>query len=459
MSAPPDPARVRRLNDRPEPSRARYVLYWMQQAQRAECNPALEFAVREARARRLPVVVGFGLTDAFPEANLRHYTFLLEGLAETRAALARRGIAFVLRRGAPDEVALALSRDAAFVVADRGYLRVQREWRDRAAQTLSVPLIRIEGEAVVPVNTASDHAEFAARTLRPKIQRLLEAHLQATRPEPPPPSADGLDLEGETWSQPGDLLARLRLDRSVGPAPALRGGTSEARRRLRRFVEHLLPDYAELRNDPSLDRGSQMSAYLHFGQISPLEIARAVLDSPAPRAAQDAFLEELIVRRELSLNYCEFQPAYDRFEALPAWARKTLAAHAADRRDYTYSPADWDAARTHDPYWNAAQREMVLTGRMHNYLRMYWGKKILEWSATPEEAFRTALHLNNRYALDGRDPNSFAGVAWCFGLHDRPWLERPVFGQVRYMNAAGLDRKFDMPSYLARVNALEPSAP
>jgi deoxyribodipyrimidine photo-lyase len=205
-----------------------------------------------------------------------------------------------------------------------------------------------------------------------------------------------------------------------------------------------------------VERGSGLSPYLHFGQIGPLEVALTVREAPGiPEKAKEAFLEEMIVRRELSANFVFYNPRYDTYEgALPAWSRATLEKHRHDPRPYLYGLQELENAATHDLYWNAAQEEMVKTGRMHNYMRMYWGKKIIEWSASPEEAWDTALYLNNRYELDGRDPNAFAGIAWCFGKHDRPWAEHPVFGQVRFMNQKGLDRKFRMKAYLSRVASL-----
>jgi deoxyribodipyrimidine photo-lyase len=231
------------------------------------------------------------------------------------------------------------------------------------------------------------------------------------------------------------------------------GGHTAARRLLDDFVTQLLPGYAVRRNEPALNAVSRMSPYLHFGNISPLEIALAVQEA-GPTPDTEAYLEELIVRRELSMNFVAHNDAYDRFEGLPAWAIKTLREHAADPRPHLYSPHDLREAATSDPCWNAAQLEMVHAGKMHNYMRMYWGKKILEWTARPEDAFAIALELNNTYELDGRDANSFAGVAWCFGKHDRPWTRRPVFGTVRYMNDAGLRRKFDMNAYIRRIEAL-----
>jgi deoxyribodipyrimidine photo-lyase len=234
-----------------------------------------------------------------------------------------------------------------------------------------------------------------------------------------------------------------------------RGGTGQARRRLRVFIAARLGGYAEQRGEPAAFQCSLLSPYLHFGQISPVEIALAVRGADRGTPADSrAYLEELIVRRELAANFVHYQPRYDDYASIPAWAWATLEAHRADRREHLYTRAQLEAARTHDPYWNAAMREMRVTGFMHNYMRMYWAKKILEWSAEPEAAFRTILHLNNKYFLDGRDPSSYANVAWIFGVHDRPWPERPVFGKVRSMTAQGLERKFDMAAYLRAVEDL-----
>jgi deoxyribodipyrimidine photo-lyase len=303
---------------------------------------------------------------------------------------------------------------------------------------------------------ASPKEEYSAATLRPKIYRHLERFLVPLRETPLEKDSLGLRFDSLALDNPDEVLAGLALSPGPAPSPLLRGGGSGARRRLREFVRTGLPRYALDRNDPALDATSHLSPYLHFGQLSPLTVALAV--RRAPRAGQAAFLEELIVRRELAFNFVVYNRAYDRFGGLPAWSRQTLLERAGDPREHLYTPAELGAARTHDPYWNAAQTEMVVTGRMHGYMRMYWGKKILEWSASPERAYRTALALNDRYELDGRDPNGFAGVAWCFGKHDRPWGRRPVFGTVRAMTAAGLRRKFDADAYVRRVEALAAAA-
>ena len=446
--------RIRSLNNQPIMADRPYVLYWMQSAQRAACNHALEYALRQANLLRKPLLVYFGVTENFPEANERHYRFMLEGLKETHADLARRGIRLLVLRASPEAGALALSRSAAMAVTDQGYLRVERAWRDTLAGRADCRVVQVETNVIVPVETASGKEEYAAATLRPKICRLIGLF-----DDPPeeqevllPSLALSLPFEALDLTDIDAALGLLNIDRSLRPA-GMRGGASEGKRLLDTFIRDKLPRYAGQANDPGEDLSSGLSPYLHFGQISPLEVMAALRDESGEN--RDAFVEELTVRRELSMNFTQYNPGYDTYESLPAWARATLEKHGEDTRPYLYTREELDGARTHDPYWNAAQREMVLTGRMHGYMRMYWGKKLLEWGRTPREAFYTALSLNNRYCLDGRDPNSFAGIAWCFGKHDRPWGERNIFGNVRYMNAKGLERKFDMRRYLERIEGLE----
>jgi deoxyribodipyrimidine photo-lyase len=256
------------------------------------------------------------------------------------------------------------------------------------------------------------------------------------------------------------VISRMDIDRGVpAVSPWFKGGTREAKKRLRRFLRRDLAHYDANSNQPQTDRISHLSPYLHFGQISPVYIASQVKASGQGLGIdRAAFLEQLIVRRELALNFVHYTDDYDRYTCLPQWARKTLADHARDRRPALYDRPALEAAQTHDPYWNAAMLEMKHTGFMHNYMRMYWGKKILEWTQEPEEAFNTTLALNNKYFLDGRDPNSYAGVAWIFGLHDRPWPQRPIFGKVRYMAASGLERKCDIRAYVQKVIRRIPKA-
>jgi len=450
------PERVKALNRRP-PAGGGYVLYWMQASQRATQNHALEYAIDLANERSLPVVTIFYLMDDYPEATQRHYAFMLEGLGKTASVLRDRGIGTAVLRGSPVDIVPRLAGQASLVVTDRGYLRHQRRWREEVAERVDCPMLEVESDAVVPVEAASTKAEYAAATLRPKLGRLLLRYLVPVAERAPKMPLLQLAVDSQRLDTQADidsLLAALPADRAVRPVTAFHGGATEAMRRLSIFLETKLEGYAAHRSDPSQDWSSHLSPYLHFGQISPLAVALAANRRSGPDA--DAFMDELIVRRELSLNFVSYNTRYDSLHALPEWARRTLRDHEADARPYTYDQETLEDGRTHDAYWNAAQREMLKTGSMHNYMRMYWGKKLLEWSRSPAEAFATALRLNNRWQLDGRDPNSYAGVAWCFGMHDRPWAERPVFGKVRYMNAAGLERKFDMRPYVAQHGRMMP---
>ena len=451
--------RTRALNDA-EIRRGNYVLYWMQASQRAVDNPALDVAVELANSLSLPVLCVFGLAASYPEANLRHYAFMLEGLRETKESLENRGIQLAIVIGMPDEVALSLADEAALLVCDRGYLRHQKIWRRTVSERSRCKVLEVEGDVVVPVDAATRKREWSAATLRPKVQRLLDAFLQTHRSPHPKKDSLCISVPQSISSLGSELLAQLPVDSRV---PAVRsssgaiGGTRQALSVLRAFVSEKLPYYGDERHDPTLGTPSGLSPYLHFGQISPVRIAREVPDARyAPEGARAAFLEQLIVRRELAMNFVEYTPDYDRWSCLPAWARATLGAHAHDPRPFHYTPTQLESAATHDPFWNAAMKQMKFTGRLHGYMRMYWGKKILEWSASPQSGFREALRLNNRWFLDGRDSCSFAGVAWCFGLHDRPWGERPIFGNVRFMNESGLKRNFDMASYLRFVEKEEP---
>ena len=453
--SPIDPARIQPLNEGSPRADGEYVLYWMEQSRRADDNPALEHAIARANDAATPVLVVFGLTADVPSANPRHLTFMLEGLRETKAALVDRGIRLAVQQGPPPEVALSWAEDAVEVVTDRGYLRHQKRWRRRVADEASCRVTQVEGDVVVPVETASDKAEYAARTLRPKIHEHLDRFLE--RPDRVALDRPSLEPDGPTGLPLDDirgLTDRLDLDESVPPVSSLhRGGASEAQAVLEGFRAEHLDGYDENRNQVQSQAVSHMSKYLHFGQISPVALAHRIQDTPAPDDDVDAYLEELIVRRELAVNHVHFRPdTYDRYECLPEWARKSLAEHADDERSHTYSEAELDGGETHDPYWNAAMKEMRATGYMHNYMRMYWGKKILEWSPDPRTAFERTLRLNNRYFLDGRDPNSFANVAWIFGLHDRGWKERPVYGKVRYMSRGGLERKADPEAYVEKVD-------
>jgi len=431
----------------------KYVLYWMQSAQRTEYNHALEYAIRTANKLKKSVLVFFGITESWPDANQRHYYFMLEGLKEVREALKAKGIQMVILRESPDSGATKLAKDASLVVVDAGQLRIQKKWRASAAEQIDCPLFEVETNLIVPVQEASSKENFSAGTFRPRITKKLDYYLVPLKQSKPKFDSLGLKFRTFDIDDIDKALSKLDIDKSVSIVDSFHGGTKEAKRRLSYFLKNKLNRFADLRNNPTLEYVSNMSPYLHFGQISPLYIALKV--SKTPGAGKETYLEELIVRRELSHNFVFYNDRYDKFACLEPWSKRTLNFHRTDKRDYVYSLGQFEKAKTHDPYWNAAQKEMVLTGKMHGYMRMYWGKKILEWSRNPQTGFKIALQLNNKYELDGRDANAFAGVAWCFGKHDRAWGERPVFGKIRYMNAAGLKRKFDADAYVKKIEALE----
>ena len=448
--------RVQVRRDGPPDPAGRAVVYWMQRAQRAEDNPALDVAIEAANALDLPVVVFLGVAPLHPLANLRHYHFLCAALPDLAARLAARRVGFVLR-AYPDHGLLRLCADvgAALVVGDENPLREAERLRRVAAELLRVPLVTVDADVVVPVQLLQKE-QYAARTIRPRIHKLLAEFLVAgaepvaRRAFAPPPGLQSLP--------PGaDLLANLPgtlggvIDRSVAPIADLPSGPGAAARALGRFLAGALAGYPERRNHPEDAGTSQLSPYLHFGHIGPVKVARAVEESGAPAEARAAFLEQLVVRRELAVNFCHFNPRYDTLAGCEPWARATLRAHAADPRPYLVEPDRIEAGDSPDPLWNAAQRQMLHSGWMHNYLRMYWAKKILEWTPSPEEAFALAVRLNDRHELDGRDPNGYTGIAWAIGgKHDRPWFTRSVFGTIRYMSLGSTSKKFDSRAYIAR---------
>jgi deoxyribodipyrimidine photo-lyase len=450
-----DPRVTVRRGGPPDPA-GQCVVYWMQRAQRAVDNPALETAAAVANELGMPLVVFFRLVPGVRGANLRHYQFLVEGLPEVAEELARRRIGFVLRCGREERVASFCAEvRAALVVSDEDPLRDAEAGRRRFAHEVSVPFWTVDADLIVP-SRLLEREQYAARTIRPRIHRQLERFLVSVRtlelrvpwcPERPPASR----------APTRELLAEIPLDRTVSPVAGFRGGTGAALERLKLFANRRLASYADDRNHPELDGTSQLSPYMHFGQISIHRVALTVRDSAVSSRQRDAFLEELIVRRELAVNFVRYNPRYDRLASAEPWALKTLREHAGDERRYRYGERELENAETHDPLWNAAQKQMVLTGWMHGYVRMYWAKKILEWSPSAEEAYDVAVRLNDRYELDGRDPNGYTGIAWAIGgKHDRAWgPERPVYGKIRYMSFDSTSRKFDSRRYMETIGRLE----
>ncbi|MFA5109851.1 MAG: deoxyribodipyrimidine photo-lyase [Desulfobaccales bacterium] len=439
-------ARIRPLNRAPIGPGA--VVYWMSRDQRVRDNWALLYAQELALARQRPLGVVFCLAPAFLGATWRQYGFMLKGLQEVAEDLAALNIPLILLTGDPAQALprfVAASRVGA-VVSDFSPLRLVRGWRTAVAERLGVSLSEVDAHNLVPCWVASPKAEYGAYTLRPKLKRLLPEFLE----EFPPPVRHPVGWQGGrpeiAWEKLRDTLA---IDFSVPEVNWLRPGERQARARLDEFLEHRLPFYEERRNNPTHEGQSDLSPYLHFGQLSAQRVALEVESRHGHDAAREGFLEELIVRRELADNYCFYQPQYDTFAGFPTWAQKTLNEHRGDQRPRLYTAEELESGRTHDELWNAAQRELAVRGKLHGYLRMYWAKKILEWIASPEEAQALAIYLNDKYELDGRDPNGYAGIAWSLGgVHDRAWLERPVFGKIRYMSYNGCRAKFNVEAYI-----------
>ena len=442
--------RIQFLNNR-QVADGSIVVYWMQSSQRAEFNHALQYATRTANDLHKPLVVFFGLTPDYPEANFRHYAFMLQGLKETQSNLADRGIAFVIQKKSPERGIVTFAKDACLVITDRGYTKVQKAWREHAAAHLDCPLVQVESDVVVPVEVADSKPAFAAADFRRKMTKHLDDFLIPLTDEPPKLKSIGREEHSIDLSDLNAVLDNLDVDRSVSPVDAFIGGASNAERLLDIFIAEKLDKYAELRNDASVDYQSGLSPYLHFGQISPLYVALKVRDIGGENV--EAFLDELIVRRELAINFTHYNEHYDSYDGVPDWARETLQEHKQDTRACRFTLEELEQGLTYDRYWNAAQKQLLCTGKMHGYMRMYWGKQLIEWFASPKEAFETALYLNDKYHIDGRDPNSYTGIAWCFGKHDHPWPQRPVFGKVRSMSPDGLKHKFDVSAYIRRVEA------
>jgi len=421
----------------------------MSRDQRVRDNWALCHAQAEAMSRKSPLAVVFCLVPGFLNAGLRQYAFMLKGLREVQTVLAKKNIPFFLLMGEPEDCVpqfLAKCR-AGLLITDFDPLRVKREWKASVADGVEIPIHEVDAHNIIPCWAASPKLEFGAYTIRPKIHRLIPEFLDDLPVVRKHPFA-WPDVPQHDWER---ALRSLRVDKAVTEVDWLTPGEAAAHKMLDCFLRQKLAAYETTRNDPTQDGQSNLSPYLHFGQISAQRVALEVTRYAIGTASKEAFLEELIVRRELADNFCFYNECYDSFEGFPDWAKATLNAHRRDKRANLFSLEQLEHGETYDELWNASQRQMVRTGKMHGYMRMYWGKKILEWTPSPEEALRVAITLNDKYELDGRDPNGYVGIAWCVGgVHDRPWPERPVFGKIRYMSYGGAKSKFDVEEYIRR---------
>jgi deoxyribodipyrimidine photo-lyase len=439
---------------------AKCVVYWMQRAQRGRDNHAVDLAVKLGNALGLPVVVYFAGIANFPHANLRHYAFLNQGLPDIEEDLAERNVSFVLRN-APHESHEQLLADvgAAFLVGDENPMREPERWRKRLAENINIPFWTVDTDVVVP-SKLIEKAQYGAYTIRPRLYRLLPEYLVPY--ENPKAEKTWQRPKGFHADSPRDDMTRgwKDLDRSVEPVEAWTGGHHAGMKRLRHFATRLLKEYDTQRNKPELDGTSMLSPYLHYGHVGPVTIAlaveAAVKKDPSLKEARDGYFNELIAWRELAVNFVKYTPNYDTADCAEDWAKKTIAEHAKDERERLYSLKELEAGETYDELWNAAQVQMVKFGWMHNYMRMYWAKKILEWTPDVKTAVKWAVYMNDKYFLDGRDPNGYSGIAWSMlGKFDRPWFDRPVFGKIRYMSGASTGKKFHSKRYIEQMRELK----
>ncbi|MEW6411305.1 MAG: deoxyribodipyrimidine photo-lyase [Candidatus Zixiibacteriota bacterium] len=439
-----DERRVRALREAPPAEGP--VACLMCRDQRVTDNWALLFAQQRALDLKRPmIVIGAPKLD-YPRISRRQLAFSLEGLKQVETELQKLNITFFLSDvDKPSELLKLIGMiQPGLLVTDFSPLRESRAWKSSLADKAVLPLYEVDAHNIVPAWIASPKQEYAAYTFRPKINRHIKELLTGFPQLKKHPYAVSTPVP--------------RLSRGLTPAydsalsdPVSLPGEKRAKATLNTFLKKRLPDYHQYRNDASMKVQSDLSPYLHFGQISSQRVAIETQLRATDIKSQEAFLEELIVRRELADNFCLYNESYDSFAGFPAWARGSLDEHRSDPRPYLYSPNQLERAQTHDELWNAAQTEMVTRGKMHGYMRMYWAKKILEWTISPEKALDTAIYLNDKYELDGCDPNGYTGIAWSIGgVHDRPWFEHEIFGKVRYMSYSGANRKFDIVTYINR---------
>ncbi len=427
------------------------IIYWMTRDHRVEDHWGLHYAQTLAQQHSTYVQVVFCLRRNLEQysGTARMLEFMIDGLKEVEKKLHSLNIPFTFLLGDPSlEIRQFIeSTQAGAVIVDFSPLRINRHWNDQLAQTVPpIPVVEVDSHNIIPCWVASPKLEFAAYTFRPKVHKLLPHYLTEF------PSLHQQEyakqLPKNNWIK---IRQSIEVDESVSKVNWVKSGEKAGRTMLFDFIDTRLDHYSDLRNDPNQDAQSRLSPYLHFGQVSAQRVALEVQKADSSAKNKETFLEELIVRKELSDNYCYYNREYDSFKGLADWAQQTLTLHSNDSRADTYSLTEFEHAQTHEALWNAAQTEMVKTGKMHGYMRMYWAKKILEWTENPEQAMKYAIYLNDKYSLDGRDPNGYTGIAWSIGgVHDRAWFERPIFGKVRYMNANGAKRKFDVEQYISR---------
>jgi len=423
------------------------IVYWMSRDQRVHDNWALLFAQKLALEKKKSLVVVFNLLPDFLEATIRQYGFMLKGLQEVEDEFSNYNIPIFLLSGKPEEQIPDFLKqiNASILISDFDPLKIKRIWKRDVAKKITIPFFEVDAHNIVPCLYVSEKIEFAAHTIRPKIHKALIEFMDEF-PSLKKMSKGEISSDKTDWNK---SLKSLMINFDIKEVDWIKPGETSALKSFKKFLSNKLDKYNDLKDDPTKDGQSNLSPYLHFGQISAQRIALDTEKFDGYLDSKKVFLEELIVRKELSDNFCYFNKNYDSFEGFHDWAKTSLNEHRKDEREFVYTLKQFEQAKTHEDLWNAVQVEMLTTGKMHGYMRMYWAKKILEWSKSPEEALKIAICLNDKYELDGRDPNGYTGIAWSIGgIHDRPWFERPVYGKIRYMNRNGAEKKFDIKSYI-----------
>lgn len=468
MASPINPQRIHIRKELPH--KDGNVIYWMGRDMRVDDNWALLFAQSLGMKYKMPLAVVFVLVPEFLDATERAYGFLLKGLQEIESQLRKKDIPFYLLLGTPEKVIPKFVKEHSVtkIVSDFNPLNIVEQFKSSVSENVNASFYEVDAHNIVPTRIASDKKEFGAYTIRPKLHRLLPTFLEEFPSVRKHPFAWPVPVTPTDWKKADKSLT---IDRTVKEVTWLTAGPEAAVQRMKDFLQSRFVHYDAQRNDPTLKGQSGLSPFLHFGHLSPQRVALEVLklsgkniteivhkekNGAAEQRGNDAaFLEELIIRRELSDNFTFYNKNYDTPEGFPNWAKLSIQEHRNDKRDKLYTLEKFERSLTHDDLWNAAQRQMVLTGTMHGYMRMYWAKKILEWTPSVEDAMKIAIHLNDKYELDGRDPNGYAGIAWSIGgVHDRAWFDRPVFGKIRYMNYNGCKSKFNVAEYINAMNTL-----
>ena len=439
--------------------KGRYILYWMQQSQRVKYNHALAHAIKLANQFNLPLMVVFVVTEHFLSANERHYTFMFEGLVEVKRGVEEQGATFVIKIGQFSDVIPKLASEAHSVVFDYGYLKPQLNWRREVldkivAANLKTNIDLVESDLIVPIRRAYNKVAYGAYVIRPHLQKLAPQYrdfIDSGKLK----NISLISVKSDVNIDDLSFIQSLNIDHSVKKSNYFTGGYSHAKKHLQTFIDTKLSFYPQ-RSDPSLGVQSYLSLYLQFGQISSLEVLDIIESLNLDIEVKKEFVEQLLVRRELAYNYVFYNKNYDNFLYMTEpWAYETMKTHQHDQREFIYTKEEIENGETEDIYFNSAMMEMKKTGFMANYMRMYWAKQIITWLQSYEEAYDLIVELNNKYFIDGRNPNSYVNIAWCFGKMDRPWPERSVWGKLRSMNDKGLKKKFNIDEYVKQIQNLK----